>query len=62
MVHGDGSMVMPFLYYYGSKQTNGGIHGEESAGAVDYHDFLVSHIIYSHFDWLVWVTTSERSF
>lgn len=30
MIHGDGSIVMSFLY--GSKQTNGGIHG---GGSID---------------------------
>lgn len=32
MIYREGAIVMHFLYCYGNKQTNGGMHGEKSAG------------------------------
>jgi len=32
IIHEEVSMVMYFLYYYGSRQTNEGVHREKSAG------------------------------
>ena len=54
MIHGGCSIVIFFLYYYGSTQANGDIDGENSAVMGSNRMIVISLylIIYSCFGWL----------